>query len=338
MTSLVRAAVLADFAAVALEAGIDPHKAMRKAGVDATALTKPDCLIATDHVAWLLETSAESSGLPDFAIRLAMRRRLANLGVTGLVLGQQSTVRDALTMADRYRHLLNDALSVYLEEKGDAATLTVAVAMSPTAPARQAVELAVSAYVHLFRLLLGESWAPASVHFSHAPPRGRTLHRRFFRCPIVFDAMFSGFDCSSRDLDRRNEATDRSLGEYASALLDGLPGRHGDTTSAVVRRLIVALLPMARASIAQVSKSLGKNVRTLQREIEAEGATFSGLLSDARHGLAMTYLRDTRISVEEIAQRLGYSCAPAFIRAYRNRFGIPPAKWRELQSRQEART
>jgi Arabinose-binding domain of AraC transcription regulator, N-term len=175
--SQVRATALLDFPAVALEAGIDPFAALREAGVDPAILSRPEMTIPADRVAWLLDGVAERAGIADLGIRIAMRRRLANLGVAGLVLGQQPTVRDALAMAERYSHLLNDALSLHIEDDGATATLMVGVAISSSAPGRQTRELALSAYVHLFRLLLGDSWSPLSVHFSHPAPRGPTLHR-----------------------------------------------------------------------------------------------------------------------------------------------------------------
>lgn len=326
--ALLRAAVLADYPALALEVGLDPIAGLRRAEIDPVVLTKPDLTIPSERVAWLLENEADRCGLPDFAVRLAMRRRLVNLGVTGLVLGQQPTVRHALAVADRYRHLLSDAVGMHLDERDGIATVAISVAIGPTAPRRQAQELAVSAYVHLFRLLLGEGWAPDAVHFIHAAPRNRrTLHTRFFGCPVLFDSAFNGIECAASDLDRVDARADRSLAAQASALLDNLPGGSGGV-SAAVRRLVIALLPMGRASIESVAKSLGRNLRTLQREIAAEGASFTEILANARQELALGYLRDTSLPIKSIAERLGYSSSPAFIRWFRIRFAMSPDQWR----------
>ena len=76
-----------DFPAVALEAGIDPFAALRDADIDAAILSRHDMTIPADRAAWLLDGVAERSGMADFGIRIAIRRRLANLGVAGLLLG-----------------------------------------------------------------------------------------------------------------------------------------------------------------------------------------------------------------------------------------------------------
>jgi len=331
--SHIRAVALLDLPAIAQEAGIDPYAAFKEAGIDPSTLHRADLTIAAERVARLLEGMAERSGVADLGIRIAMRRRLANLGVIGLVLGQQSTVRDALAMTQKYRHLMSDALSIHIEEGGEeAATLVVGVSIGSSAPARQARELALSTYIHLFWLLLGERWSPLAIHFSHAAPKVATLHRRFFGCPVHFSSTFDGLECQFDDLDRVNPNADKAIAGYAGALLDNLPVQKGSEATSLVERLIHALLPMGRASIEQVAKAMSRSVRTLQRELAKEGVEFSQLVADARATLAVELLRDEARPINEIAERLGYSHAAAFIRFFRSRFDMPPGEWRRAQA------
>jgi AraC-like DNA-binding protein len=298
------------------------------AGIDAAILDRPDLTIPADRVAWLLDGVAERSGLADLGIRIAMRRRLASLGVAGLVLVQQPTVRDLLSIAEKYHHLLTNSLSQHIVETDGIATLICGVAIGSSAPGRQSRELGLAAYVHMFRLLLGETWSPKTVHFSHSAPQGRTLHRRFFGCPVQFDSPLDGFECGSADLDRINPNADAALASYAASLLDTLPGQQGDVASSMVNRLIHALLPMGHATIEHVAKAMGRNVRTLQRELASEGNVFGELLADARAILAIEMLREGSQPVEAIAERLGYSHPSAFIRFFKGRFGQTPGQWR----------
>jgi len=328
ISAQVRATALLDFPAVALEAGIDPYAALRDAGIDIALLSRGDMTIPADRVAWLLDGVAERAGIADLSLRMAMRRRLANLGVAGLVLGQQQTVRDALAMAEKYGHLLSNALSLTLAEDGSMATLIIGVSIASSAPARQTRELAVSAYVHLFRLLLGENWAPTVVYFSHARPDGPTLHQRFFRCPVQFDSPLDGFECPAVDLGRVNVNADAALASYASLLLDSLPGERPDAAGMVVR-LIHALLPMGRASLRNVAKAMARNSRQLQRQLAVEGTTFESLLADVRSDLCEKLLKEPALSIDAVATRLGYGHPSAFIRFFKQRQGMTPGQWRQ---------
>ena len=329
VTAQVRATALLDFPAVALEAGIDPYAALLEAGIDPSSLSRADLTLPTDRVAWLLDGVAEKSGIADLGIRIAMRRRLANLGVAGLVLGQQPTVRDALMMADKYSHLLSNALSIHIESgDGDVATLVLGVAIAASAPGRQSRELALAAYVHLFRLLLGEHWVPLTIHFSHSAPPSATLHQRFFGCRVQFGSTLDGLECLTADLDRVNTKADAALAAYAASLLDTIPSRHGDATTSMVTRLIYALLPIGSATIERVAATMGRNVRTLQRDIEREGGTFSSLLAETRKTAAIELLRDPSLTIAAVAERLGYSHPSAFIRFFQTQFHETPGNWR----------
>lgn len=326
-TAQVRATALLDFPAVALEAGVDPYVALRAAGIDVGLISRGDMTIPADRVAWLLDSVAEKAGIADLGIRIAMRRRLANLGVAGLVLGQQASVRAALAMAEKYGHLLSNVLSLTLEEEGIIATALIGVALGSSVPARQSRELALAAYVHLFRLHLGEAWTPRAVYFSHSKPRASPLHRRFFGCPVHFDSSFDGFECSSADLDRQNQDADAALGTYASLLLDALPNQ-GRSSTDMVLRIIHALLPMGRASLRHVAQAMSLNPRTLQRRLRAEGAVFESILDDARMVLAQELLRDPMLTVDAVAARLGYAHPSAFIRFFRQQTGLSPGAFR----------
>lgn len=325
----VRATALLDLPAIALEAGIDPYPALREAGIDPANLARADVTIPADKVAWLLDGLAERYGIADLGLRLATRRRLANMGVAGLVLGQQATVREALAMVDRYRHLMSDSLSLHIEEHGGTATAMIGLALGEVAPQRQSRELGLASFVHLFRLLLGESWHPDAVHFTHSAPPAATLHSRFFAGPVHFDSLFDGFEFPAVDLDRVKDGADKALASYAANLLDSLPGQEREAVATVVVRLIHMLLPMGRASLAKVARAMGRNVRTLQRELAAQGLEFRSLLASVRDELASAYLRDPAQSVEAIAERLGYASSTAFIRAYRLRQGVTPGRSRE---------
>jgi AraC-like DNA-binding protein len=333
--SQVRATALLDLPALALEAGIDPYTPLREAQIDPALFERADLTIPADRVAWLLDGMAERYDLPDLGIRLAMRRRLANIGVAGLVLGQQATVREALAMVERYRHLMSDSLSLHVEEDAGRAVAMLGLIVPGSAPQRQSRELGLAAFIHLFRLILGDDWSPDSVHFTHTAPRKPTQHRRFFGCPVQFGGLFDGFEFDAHVLDKPKPGADAALAAYAKNLLDSMGAQASGATTAIVARLIHTLVPMGHASIAHVARVMGRNVRTLQRDLASEGVEFSALLSEIRGELARAYLKDSSDPVDAIAARLGYSSSTAFIRFFRSKFGVAPGSWRKTIADQD---
>ncbi|MGE3919092.1 MAG: helix-turn-helix transcriptional regulator, partial [Hyphomicrobiaceae bacterium] len=75
--------------------------------------------------------------------------------------------------------------------------------------------------------------------------------------------------------------------------------------------------------------------RQLQSSLRRRHTTFEDELSRARHALAERYLKESDISLTEIALLLGFSELSAFTRAARTWFGMPPSQWRQKARRRE---
>lgn len=89
-------------------------------------------------------------------------------------------------------------------------------------------------------------------------------------------------------------------------------------------RVLITQQLSAGASAAGVGAALGMSERTLRRRLAAEGVGFQTLLDEVREPLARQLLTGSSLPVAEIAQRLGYSGATAFIAAHRRWTGRTP--------------
>lgn len=89
-----------------------------------------------------------------------------------------------------------------------------------------------------------------------------------------------------------------------------------DTISARVRSALVELLPGGECSIDDVCRVLGMSRRTLQRKLKEENTSFQQQLNHTRELLTKNYLRNTRLSSEDIAYLLGYQDLNSFYRAF----------------------
>lgn len=69
-------------------------------------------------------------------------------------------------------------------------------------------------------------------------------------------------------------------------------------------------------------------MRSFARHLAAEGTSFGEILDSLRKRLAMRYLEDERISLQQIAWLLGYSESAAFTHAFKRWFGTSPRRAR----------
>jgi AraC-like DNA-binding protein len=328
MTALVRAASLTNYLEVSRHLGLNPHALLAQVGLSASLLDDPNQRIAVSSVVTLLEESARVSGCETFGLRMAELRQLSDFGEISLLLSHQRTLRDALQVIVQYRHLLNDALAIHIEEAGKTVIIREEVVTEQPHHGRQSTELAIGVMLRLCAALLGAHWHPISANFTHAAPADLAIHRRIFGCKLVFGSEFNGIVCPATDLDTANPLANQAMARLAQRYLDTLQAGGKLSLELEMRKTIYLLLPMGRATIEQVAQTQGMNVRTLQRRLEECGVTFSDLINGVRRDLVVRYLENPNYSLGRIADMLGYSMPSSFTRWFIAQFGVPPATWR----------
>jgi AraC-like DNA-binding protein len=320
--SLVRAASLTNYSEVARASGLDPLKMLSDAGIGANVLREPDLLIPVERVGHLLQLSALESGNESFGLCMAESRLLSNLGAVGLLIRDQATLRDSLDVLMRYQTLLNGSLSLMIEESAGVVViredLSAGRAQQST---RQRIELALGVMLRLMREFLGEDWKPRRVCFAHPAPRDLRVHHRLFGTRVDFDGELNCIVCTKSDLDARNPSADPAMVRYAQQLLDASANTGSATAHGDVRRTILLLLPSGRCTIEQVSEHLGMVCRTVQRRLEEQGLTFSGMVDEIRKELAARHVMGSNRPLTEVAMVLGFSAPSAFSRWYLAQYG-----------------
>jgi AraC-like DNA-binding protein len=331
--TLVRAAVLTNYTEVARHLGLDPGQMLRKHGLRPKLLADQEQRIPLEAVVALLEDSAALSASPAFGLRMAESRQLADFGAVSLLLTHQPTLRAALETVVEFRHLLNEAIAIHLEDAGTLVIVREEVLVGTPGGSRQTIELALGVLCRMCSALLGPGWRPRGVKFTHGAPPDESVHRRVFGGNPEFGCEFNGIVCSAADLDRPNPTADPAMARYAKRFLQELqPANREDTTVLEVRKAIYLMLPMGRASIEQIAQGLGFNVRTLQRQLDEAGMSFSELLDEVRSDLVLRYLDNHDFSLAQVAELLGYGMPSSFTRWFSGRFGMAPVVWRRLHA------
>ncbi|WP_029059018.1 helix-turn-helix domain-containing protein [Stappia stellulata] len=93
---------------------------------------------------------------------------------------------------------------------------------------------------------------------------------------------------------------------------------------ASLRWTIQALMGAGAVSIKDVARAVNVTPRTLQRRLAEAGVPFSDLLDETRRDIALHLLGSSRLSIAEVAERLGYTNASALSRAVRRWTGQSP--------------
>jgi AraC-like DNA-binding protein len=323
-----RTAVLTNYLDVARHLRLNAITLLAEVGLSPALLSDPSQRIPATASIILLEKSARLSGCETLGLRMAELRQLADFGEVSLLLSHQNTLRDALNVIVHYRQQINESLAIYIEETGSTVIIREELVTDMGTNNRQSIELAIAVMHRFCAALLGAHWHPINVCFSHEAPTDLSVHRRIFGCKVDFGCEFNGIVCHAANLDTANPLANAAMARHAQRYMDSLLGKNDHSVAFDVRKSIYMLLPMGRATIAQIAQSLGMNVRTLQRRLDEEGASFSELISSVRRDLVVRYLENPGYSLGRIADMLGYSMPNSFTRWFISQFNMPPAAWR----------
>ena len=325
MSYLGRSAGLTGYLDLAREVGVDAYKLAAAAGVPAAALTDPDLKVSSIGMNRMYEEAAERSGVEDFALRIAEKRRLSNLGLIGLLVREQPTLRQALRTIAQYVWLQNEAYSVHLEETEDVAILRFAMAVPV---GRQISDLVIGAGLGIMRALLGDTWRPLDVCFVHAAPAKVDTYRRVFGRLPLFEQDFLGVIIKRSDMDAPIASADPAMASQVSRYLEQAAAQRGTALSDKVRELIMLLLPTGDCTVERIAQRLRMDRRTLHRRLAAEGTSFSEVLDLTRRSHAESLLTNSERSLQGVSDLLGFSSLSAFAHWFRRRFKCTASHYR----------
>jgi AraC-like DNA-binding protein len=328
----IRSASLVDYPEVARSSGLDPFKMLERVGLPRSCLRNPDLRISADAVAELLEASAAAAPAEDFALRLAQRRGLSNLGPLALIVREQPTVRKAIEVLIQYLSLHSDALCPRLEENDRVVTISRMLS-GKRVRTRQALELAVAMFYRIIKTFLGDAWRPEEVCFMHGAPKHPEVHKRFFGARVRFDWDYDGIVCRAADLDKSIPASDPVLARYLKEYFDSILPSARAEVSETVRELMWVMLKSGSCSAGRIARLLGADRRTINRRLAREGQSYSSILDAVRADMVRSFVENGQRPLNEIAGMLGFSGLSAFSRWFRNRFGRSPSQWRTVNLR-----
>lgn len=246
------------------------------------------------------------------------------------------TLRDATRVFDWVRTLINPMIVLRLEERGSRAHMLIDIGTPEGRVSKPYFVESLFASVHkFFRALTREQWQVESLNFRHAAPPYAGEYRKFFGMPVKFRCRENAALFDRRLLDVPLSGAFPSLHKQAEYLvekrLQRLPRKLG--LVAALENVFAEHPELLGQGIAQVSRRLGLEPRTLQRRLQDQKQSFADLQAHARYRLAMQLLETADQDIEQISERLGFSDRRSFTRAFQRWNGMTPSEFRARRAR-----
>ncbi|HXV81900.1 MAG TPA: AraC family transcriptional regulator, partial [Candidatus Binatia bacterium] len=259
-----------------------------------------------------------------------------NIGPLAYVALNSPTIGAGIQNVERYLHVYDSSAQWFFTAEADRGYIRFVLTGLETDLLRHNNEHGMAIIVNTLRMMVGSHWSPEEVQFAHEAPEQTSEHHRIFRAPVVFGCETNALVIELGLIERQVPAADQQLyqimRQYLDQVLSEMPREDGFLSS--VRKATAESMRDGDPKLARVAKKMAIGPRTLQRRLKEYGFDFKKLVEDTRQRFAVSYLKDPKNTLTEVAFLLGYSELSAFNRAFKRWMGSTPLDYQRRMLRQ----
>ena len=312
--------------------GVAPDLLLKTAGIDPAELNRERWPI--DHITRLWRAADRYTGDPGFGLKAGALVGPASLNVVSFLLQSSATLREAMTLLQKYQRLISDGGRFQILAGENASWVVYHPRQGELAFSPHQIEAVLAAVISFARWVTALPAQPLLVQCSHAQLGPLSGYREVFGCSIEFEQAFNGLLLDNTLLDHALPQADAQLAQlherYAAAQLAALS--EAGAAAPYLREWLATQLGPNVPTRAMAARALGVSERTLARRLQAQGQRYEQLLDDVRRDAALHAVVHTSRALNDIALSLGFAEVSTFYRAFQRWTGMPPARWRKQQN------
>jgi AraC-like DNA-binding protein len=309
--------------------GVPAAQLLQGLPLDEQALSAANGRVGIDLVHRLWQRAVELTGDRLLGLKVPAYVKPNTFRVLGHATMSSASLHEALNLMLRYHRLVSEAGTFSSETHADG-DITIVYTEQPlrTPMSPQQVEAIVGCMVAQAGWLAGRRVIPRELAFRHAAQGLAQAYHEFFGITPQFSADANLLRLVATDLATPLPQADADLCrlhcDLADRQLASLP-EIGFVTAFAVQWLTARSSGAAR--INELAVAMGMSVRSLQRQLQQEGKSWTQVVDAARRE-TFSKLMQQGVTLDDAAQKLGYHDASSLSRAARRWFGKTPGQWR----------
>jgi len=315
----------------AVEQGFAADECLRGTGLSVAGLAAPELVVSREQELAVIANLCSALDRPGLGIEVGRRYHVTTHGIWGYALISSPTLQAAIDLGLRYLDLSFSYCQITAQHEGDEVALVVDPGPAPPSHRTFVAERDIGIIDALRGELVGPLVPLDRVQLPHRSPGHEVAER--LRALVNADIQFGApryAACFSRSsvelpLPLANPHTAAMAEQQCRELLERSETHTGLTGQ--VRNVLLGN-PARPPTAEQVAASLFLAPRTFRRRLIEEGTSYRSLLDEVRMQVAQDLLGQTRLSVAEVAERLGYAETASFTHAFRRWTGSAPRGFR----------
>jgi len=312
-----------------LEVSVSMEELLAGTELDAGSIVLIDT-ISLEQLLVILGNARRVTGNPAVGLQLGSLLHPSMHGSVGWATINSPTLADAIEALSLYSNLQVPFISYGASVDNDWFSIRITPLMDLADQHTVLVECALLLLQHVIEYVVGHQLADARISVDYPPPPYADQYDDFFGCPVVFEQdcvqlavprAYQDLPCFTANEDMYQIAIDqcrtaqrrlRECGDAADTVYDLLEKHLED-----------------HLTLEQVAYRMHVSPRTLIRRLKKRGTSFQAISDRLYAQTAADYMNRTDISVNGVAQLLGYKDPANFRRSFKRWFRMTPASYRE---------
>jgi AraC-like DNA-binding protein len=306
---------------------------LTQAGINPSSLISENARVHTDQVARLFQLVMITLN-DEFMGFTKVPSKMGTFALMSDLIPQCLTLKDQLKQTARFYNLTHPNIEFDLKEYHKDAVLSISLTDNSYDAQHFLREFLLVIWHRFPSWLIGEPINLRSVEFSFSRPDHES------ELNVMFPAAISYRQNSNRLIfDRRylSKPITRTRSEIQQFVIRSpydimtIPGRQ-QTLESQIERLLAphGADRMATITLHDVADQLFMSPQTIQRRLSDLGTSFNTIKENWRRERAIKLLQNSQLSIEAISERLGFSEARSFTRAFKTWTGLSPRKYRQM--------
>ncbi|MEG0653312.1 MAG: AraC family transcriptional regulator [Acinetobacter sp.] len=313
-----------------LRQGHSLQELLQGTGITYTVLNNATSHITQYQKLQLFQNIQRLSQDPLTGLRAGQKQRLSDFGVYGYALYSSKNFQQAVELGIRHIKLAGPVLQKSFRIEDDAAIFEgkEVIALGKLLPL--ICEFWFSSMQTLIESVLEGPFQAKKLLLPYPAPEYADEYQNVFHCPIEFDADVLQWHFDLKWLDVACPNANPITADMCKLFCERMLGIEDDETPELIRTIRLILLDRVDCfpTAQEMAERLHLSKRTLYRRLAELNVSYQDILDSTRRRLADEYLQGTTLTVDEIAQRLGFSDTSNFRKAYRHWTGISPNEYR----------
>tara|TARA_R110001592_G_scaffold346310_2_gene638822 strand:- start:1390 stop:2409 length:1020 start_codon:yes stop_codon:yes gene_type:complete len=314
---------------------IDISAAIEKAGIDPLVLENANGRIPGEQFQNLIKALLAASDDSLMGLNSSLHVQPGSYSVLGYITMSCATMGDAIERIPTYERLVGDMGVTHIKHNKNSVFLNWHCAYTHELVRQHMIDNVLASWTNFARWLANQDASPERIYLERKAPQSKNeikQYENFFNCPIEFSQSNSGVELAKSLLKTPLRQPDllllKTLESHASQQINELESASG-SFSLQVAHAIRKQLNMGQSRKELIADEFCLSPRTLQRKLVAEGTSYQHIVDEIRLDIAKQLLKDSKISILDIAYNLGFSDSGSFHRSFKRWTQQTPKEFRE---------